>query len=353
MSNNAEALQQLKDRLAESEQRFEGAFDTAAHGMALVSPEGRWLRVNTAVCDLLGYTNEELLKTDFQAITHPDDLESDLGYVQQLLADEIPNYHMEKRYFHKSGRVIWVMLSVSLVRDKHHEPLYFVSQIIDITETKRAMQQARKATQVAEQANRAKSQFLAQVSHELRTPLNSILGFSRRIKRNASDRLDPRELDAIDTIFSNGNKLLYLINDILDLSKIESGNVELELTTFVADDVIRSVIERTEALASNKGLKIETRLAEQPIQITSDYGRLEQILLNLMSNAIKYTQQGSITLGLYLAAEGSDSHHVVFEVTDTGMGIEPEDMTGLFTEFSRSKKVHAAGQYHPWPIPGC
>ncbi|RMH52106.1 MAG: PAS domain S-box protein [Bacteroidetes bacterium] len=129
---------QVEAALRESEERFRQAFDFAAIGMALVGPDGRWLKVNRAVCDLLGYTEDELLRIDFQTITHPDDLEADLDLVRQMLDGTIQTYQMEKRYFHKNGAIVWALLSVSLVRDHDGTPLYFISQIQDITERKQA-----------------------------------------------------------------------------------------------------------------------------------------------------------------------------------------------------------------------
>ncbi|HME90943.1 MAG TPA: PAS domain S-box protein, partial [Myxococcaceae bacterium] len=124
----------------ESEERFRSAFDFAAIGMALVAPDGRWRKVNRSLCDIVGYTEEELLARDFQSITHPDDLDTDLGFVRQMLDGSIPYYHMEKRYFHKNGGLVWILLSVSLLRDRRGEPMYFISQIQDITERKRAVE---------------------------------------------------------------------------------------------------------------------------------------------------------------------------------------------------------------------
>jgi len=127
-----------EDALQENEARFRSAFDYSAIGMALVSPDGHWLRVNRSICEIVGYSEQELLEIDFQTVTHPDDLEKDLEYVQQMLAGEIKTYQMEKRYIHKMGQVVWALLSVSLVRDAQDEPLYFISQIQDITDRKRA-----------------------------------------------------------------------------------------------------------------------------------------------------------------------------------------------------------------------
>ncbi len=134
-----------EDELRISEARFASAFEYAPIGVALVAPEGRWIKVNRALCELLGYTHEELQAKTFQDVTHPDDLQADLNYVRQILASEIPSYRREKRYLHKSGRVVWVWLSVSLLRDSEGQPLYFISQILDITERKRAEEELKLA----------------------------------------------------------------------------------------------------------------------------------------------------------------------------------------------------------------
>jgi diguanylate cyclase (GGDEF)-like protein/PAS domain S-box-containing protein len=134
-----------EERLRESEERFRCAFEFAAIGKALVAPDGRWLQVNRSLCRILGYTAEELLATNFQSITHPDDLQKDVDYLRQMLGGTLSHYDMEKRYFHKDGHIIWVLLSVSLVRAAAGRPLYFVSQIQDITEQRRLTEDLRSA----------------------------------------------------------------------------------------------------------------------------------------------------------------------------------------------------------------
>ena len=125
---------------------FQSAFEFAAIGMALVSPEGKWLQVNRSVCKITGYSEAELLERTFQDITHPDDLELDLENVRKMLAGEINTYQMEKRYYHEDGTIVWILLSVSLVRTKSKEPLFFISQIQDITRQKTSEQKLAKAT---------------------------------------------------------------------------------------------------------------------------------------------------------------------------------------------------------------
>src|SRR5918998_490547 len=133
--------------LKESEQRFRRSFDDAAIGMALVGTNGRFLRANRSLCENVGYPEEELLGKTFQDITHPDDLDADLDHLRRMLAGEIRTYQMEKRYFHKEGHIVWALLSVSVVHDEEGEPLYFVSQIQDVTERKRAEDKLREAEQ--------------------------------------------------------------------------------------------------------------------------------------------------------------------------------------------------------------
>jgi PAS domain S-box-containing protein len=136
----------------EGEDRFRGAFDFAAIGMALVSPTGRWLKVNRMLCEIVGYTEQELLKSDFQAITHAEDLDLDLNYVRQMLAQEIYHYEMEKRYIHKRGHLVHVLLSVSLVWGASGQPLYFISQVQDITRRKQIEQEREQLVQQLRQA---------------------------------------------------------------------------------------------------------------------------------------------------------------------------------------------------------
>ena len=153
------ARKRAEDALRESEERFSGAFEQAAIGMALVAPDGRWLRVNHALCDLTGYSESELLSKTFQDITHPDDLETDLAFVRQMLAGEARNYQMEKRYFHKAGHVVWILLSVSLVRDAQGQPLHFIAQIQNIT--------ARKQAEAALQRRADEFAALYDITHDL------------------------------------------------------------------------------------------------------------------------------------------------------------------------------------------
>src|SRR5207248_11125838 len=140
-----------EEALLESEQRFRNAFESAAIGMALVAPDGRFLQVNDSLCEIVGYSAAELRERTFQDITHPDDLETDLAFVEQMLAGEIRTYQMEKRYIHRDGHPVWALLAVSLVRTRDGTPLHFISQIKDVTERKQAAEElARSKSRLAE-----------------------------------------------------------------------------------------------------------------------------------------------------------------------------------------------------------
>lgn len=145
-SEEREVRRRSQQKLKDSEERFRSVMHFSAIGMALVAPDGRWVEVNSALCGILGYSDEELLATDFQSITHPDDLDADLGQVRRMLDRKIETYQIEKRYFHKDGRIIWVLLSVSMVWHRTSEPHYFISQIQDITER---LQQQEKITRLS------------------------------------------------------------------------------------------------------------------------------------------------------------------------------------------------------------
>ena len=154
LETETKGIKQIELALSESEERFRSAFDHAAIGMALVSPEGQWLKVNRSLCKILGYSEEELMAMDFHVIAHPDDLITDLARMHQILNGEIDAYQIEKRYFHKLVHIVWTQLNVSLVRDYRNDPLYFISQIQDVTERKRAEKELPESQKILAEAQR-------------------------------------------------------------------------------------------------------------------------------------------------------------------------------------------------------
>ncbi len=319
--------------LRESEERFRGAFDNAPIGIALVSPDGRWLKVNRSICEMLGYAEKELLATDFQSVTHPDDLDADLGLVEQTLDGTIRDYRMEKRYLHKGGDIVHALLAVSLVRGRDGAPLYFVSQVVDITERKRVDAALVDAKEAAEAATRTKSAFLASMSHEIRTPMNAVIGFTGLL---LDTELAAEQREFLETVRVSGETLLVLINDILDFSKIESEKLELERQPVDVRDCVEEALDLVAPAAGAKRLDLVARIdGGAPQAVVGDVTRLRQILVNLLSNAVKFTHEGEVVVTADARELGGGRHELHFAVRDTGIGIPAERIDSLFHAFTQ------------------
>jgi PAS domain S-box-containing protein len=336
----------ISERKAQME-IFETAFTHASIGMALVRLDGGFNKVNQAYCGILGYTEEELLELTFQQITHPDDLAEDLALVDQLLRGEVQSYNLDKRYVRKDGRVVWVHLSTSLVRSQTGEPRHFITQIQDQTariEAQEALERQRQALaaisdqlaaarDAAEAANRAKSEFLANMSHELRTPLNGVIGFSRLLAE--SQDLTEEDRRRILLVRGAGEALNSLINDVLDFSKLEAGAVQLEARPFSVGDMVSEALSMVEPLATEKALELKI-LGGDPGVVVGDKYRLRQVLLNFLSNAVKFADKGSITVHLAAEPRADERLGLRVEVVDQGIGVEPDKIPHLFRRFSQA-----------------
>ncbi len=320
-----------EEALREGEERFRAAFAHAAIGMALVAPDGRWLRVNRALCRLVGYEEDELLRLTFQDITHPDDLDADLDQVRRMLSGEIEAYQMEKRYYRKDGQIVWILLSVSLVRDAAGAPHYFVAQIQDITARKRAEEALVQAKEAAEEANRLKSEFLSTMSHELRTPMNGIIGYAHLLLDGLSGELSADQAADVSQIAASADHLLRLINDVLDLAKIEAGRIELTTEDVDLGPLARRVGDDLRAQAIAKGIDLVIDLPARPTVVSADAMRVRQVLLNLVGNAIKFSEVGRVAVAVRRLGGWAE-----IAVADTGIGIGPDALPHVFDEFRQA-----------------
>lgn len=217
--------------------------------------------------------------------------------------------------------------------------------VVHLQEQSRDLESAR---QDAERASRVKSEFLANMSHELRTPMNSIMGFTQRLIRKLGSTLPERELDALKTVDRNAKHLLGLINNILDLSKIEAGKMELNRARFDLVACVREVVEHSAPLVDNKPIEIRLELPEQPLSILADPIRIKQVATNLLSNAMKYTERGSIVVSVRESNDDALGRVASVSIRDTGIGIKAEDRGKLFQQFTQldgspSRKVGGTG----------
>jgi two-component system, sensor histidine kinase and response regulator len=320
--------------LRESEERFRSAMEHAAIGMALVAPDGRFLQVNRSLCEIVGYSEDELLGLTFQDITHPDDLQADLSYVRRVLAGEVKTYQMEKRYVRKGGGLVWILLSVSLVRDARGEPLHFISQIQDITERMRAEEGLRRAKEAAEAATRAKSEFLANMSHEIRTPMNGVIGMTDLALDTA---LTAEQRDYLSTVKTSAGALLTVIDDILDLSKIEAGKLHFHPSAFGLRQSVAGVLKPLALRAEQKGLRLACRIEPAvPDALVGDPVRLGQVITNLVGNAVKFTERGEVEIRVTAESVTGAEAWLHFAVSDTGVGIPAAKQAAIFDAFSQA-----------------
>jgi PAS domain S-box-containing protein len=325
------ARRQAEAAVRESEERFRNAFEFAGIGMAIVGIDGSWRRVNRALCEIVGYTEEALLRQTFQAITHPDDLTSDMEHVRELIAGERGFYRMAKRYFHRDGHTVWINLTASLVRKPGGEPLHFISQIEDITERKRLADSLAEARDQALTASRLKSEFLANMSHEIRTPMNGIIGMAGLLM---DTKLSAEQRDIGQVIAGSAESLLSIINDILDFSKIEAGKLRIEAAEFE----LRPVVEETLSLLAPRAHEKSVELAFDfdpalAVTLRGDAGRIRQVITNLVGNAVKFTEQGEVVVRVRRLREHAGRTAFRIEVTDTGVGIPHEMQPRLFQAF--------------------
>ena len=351
-----------EQRVRLSEERHRAIFSTASVGIALMDATGRFLQVNQAWCDMLGYLPDEAGGMTHCDVVHPEERDRACGSLRRLLANGTGGLRQEIRFIRRNDSVVWGDFTASIVRQADGTVEGVVGVILDITarrayeaelvatrrrledqaaELRRtarhlsiARRDSERALMVAEQANQAKSHFLAAMSHELRTPLNAILGFSELIRDQAlgpGDGAFARYSEYAADVHDSGSYLLDLINDILDISKIEAGKIEIDRAEVDLRALLEGVLRLVKVRADGGGLTLDLDVDDRAAFIIADERALKQIAFNLVSNAIKFTPSG----GRILVCAVADEERIDLSVIDSGIGIPPEALDQVTHPFEQ------------------
>jgi PAS domain S-box-containing protein len=335
---------QAEDELKKAEAKYRNIFENASQGIYQTTTDGRILIANPALARILGYNSPEELKRSIKNLG--EQVYVDPGKRAELL--KLVKKHksvqgFELRANRKDNTIIHVSTNIHEVRDKNGNLLFYEGILEDITEKKRA-QEFKVAKDTAEASNLAKSEFLANMSHEIRTPMNAILGFSELLEGKIRDN---QQKVYLNSIRSSGKVLLSLINDILDLSKIEAGKLELQYSPVNPGEIFSEIESTFFEKISRKGLDFQMEIDPSlPQLLMLDELRLRQILFNLVGNAVKFTEKGHIKVELKKRSRKKDqgSLDLIFSVKDTGIGI-PGDQKKIIFDAFQQQKGQRVGKY--------
>ena len=291
--------------------------------------QGRFLQVNHACKAVWGYSPEELIGRPFHDLVHAADREKTMAVDATILAGEAVN-GFENRYLRRDGSVVPMVWTANW--SEQHQTNFCVAR--DITARKQMESELFRAKEIAEAATKAKGDFLANMSHEIRTPMNGVIGMTSLL---LDTPLTGEQNEIAETIQTSAEALLAIVNDILDFSKIEAGKLELEVVDIDLAHVVRGTLRLLREIAKAKGLELHSSIhAEVPTKLRGDGGRLRQVLINLINNAIKFTPDGEVALHVSVDRQSEETAFLRFRVTDTGIGIKPETQARLFQAFTQA-----------------
>jgi PAS domain S-box-containing protein len=322
--------------------------DSANYSIVSTDADGLIRTFNAAAQRWLGYAPAEVVGRQTPVLFHdPAEIARRQGELGEELGLPVeggfevlvtgarfgtPEEH-EWTYIGKHGARFPVLLSITALHDDIGGVTGFLVVGSDITERRRSEEELRRVTEAASAANRAKSEFLANMSHELRTPLNSVIGFTNLLLKNKSGNLREQDLAFLERVLDNGKHLLKLINEVLDIAKVEAGRMQLELGTVALEALVRDTLAGMEGQVKGKGVRLVAELPPQMAPFETDPGKLKQVLINLVGNAIKFTERGDVTVRV--EADPANGQPLALDVIDTGIGIPADKLHTIFEAFQQ------------------
>ena len=321
--------------LRDSEARFRAVFDGATIGIAITDLTNGGLTVNRAYEQMLACTTTDMQHVAiFDELTHPEDRERQRLEFLAMLEGEREHLPMEKRYVLRDGRLVWANVELSMLKNPAGKAQFVLGTAVEVTEQVRAQHALQEAKYAAEAANEAKSSFLATMSHEIRTPMNGILGMTELV---LDTELTTEQREHLGLVRISAEALLSIINDILDFSKIEAGKMEIEEIPFDLRESLGETMKSLSIRADQKGLELVYEVLPNVAEaVVGDPGRVRQVLINLVGNAMKFTDHGEVFIGVSEDSHEQDSTTLHFMVRDTGAGIPEEHQQRIFDAFSQA-----------------
>ena len=331
-----------EEALKKSEEKFRNIFETSGIGMAILEPDGKFTKVNSAIREIMGRSDEEILGTNFRDITHPDDIDKSTELVNEMLSNEYSESNsIEKRYLHKNGETIWALTSLSLIKNPVGAPLFFIAQIQDITKRKKYEEQLLKYTDELSVLNTSKDKFFSIISHDLRTPFNSLLGLSEFLTQSYDEMSSEEIRESITNINQASQNAYNLIVNLFEWSRLQSGRFEIEKVAINLNATIDELLNLYKPNAEAKKITLMHNIS-QDITVSADKYMLETILRNLLNNAIKFTKQdGTVSVSAVPKNKLAE-----IAVTDNGVGISQENQKKIFridTQFKTDGTAHETG----------
>lgn len=305
---------------------FRNLFENSVVGMSVTSINGR-LYANNALCQMLGYTKEELTDKPWKDLTYPEDIEPNLKAIDSILSGQFKSLRWEKRYIHKNGSIVWGDIHTLLIRNQDGEPMHFITTINDITELKKSEEAIRVKNALLQISNAEKDKFFAILAHDLRSPLSSFLGLAEVMAEDLHTMSLSEIEDITKSLHVSATSLFQLLENLLEWSMLKKGNFECHPEKITLNRLINRSIDPVQETARRKNIQLRVELDETYF-VYCDVKMTETILRNLISNALKYTYQGGTVV---VTAKTTGHGEIEVSVKDNGIGMKSEMMSKLFT----------------------